>query len=195
MKGNHQITLFSQIFQHLKSPHATLLFIVFAELVIVGYIALSSSLGASFRRPTPVPISTQSHTHRQCNVTRVKSWKNGMVTLLQPRIKANCTALRTGDEGELRTVKKRIKTWVNAESDEEFLKTLSNCSHIVEEYSSNFYVSPEEENFPLACGVYQCEAGFEATESHIPTSQFILHPPRCKSTKLCKIISGHFSLS
>ena len=73
-----------------------------------------------------------------------------MVTLLQPRIEANCTALRTGDEGEIRTVKKRIKTWVNAESDEEFLKTLRNCSHIVEEYSNNFYVSPEEETFPLA---------------------------------------------
>jgi len=73
-----------------------------------------------------------------------------MVTLLQPRIEANCTALRTGNEREVGTVKKRIQTWVNAESDEAFLKTLSNCSHIVEEYSNNFYVSPEEENFPLA---------------------------------------------
>jgi len=73
-----------------------------------------------------------------------------MVTLLQPGIKANCTALRTGDERELRTVKKRIQTWVNTESDKEFLKTLHNCSHIVEEYSRNFYISPEEENFPLA---------------------------------------------
>ena len=165
MKGNHQITLFSPLFQHLKSSHATLLFIIFAELVTVGYIALSSLLGESFHRPTPSPIvahklptlqcATHQHAHRysslyDCNVTGVKSWKKGMVTLLQPRIEANCTALRTGDEGELRTVKKRIRTWVNSESDEEFLKTLSNCSHIVEEYSSNFYVSPEEENFPLA---------------------------------------------
>ena len=153
MKGNHKTTLFSLHFRHLKLSHATLLFIIFSELVTVGYIALSSSLGASFRRPTPVPI--QSHTHHimglsHCNVTRVKSWKNGMVTLLQPRIEADCTALRTGDEGELRTVTKKIKNWVNAESDKEFLKTLRNCSHIVEEYSSNFYVSPEEENFPLA---------------------------------------------
>ena len=145
MKCNHQITLFSPLFQHLKSSHATLLFIIFAELVTVGYIALSSLLGESFHRPTPAPIvahklptlqyATHQHAHRysslnHCNVTGVKSWKKGMVTLLQPRIEANCTALRTGDEGELRTVKKRIRTWVNAESDEEFLKTLSNCSHI-----------------------------------------------------------------
>ena len=94
------------------------------------------------------PHDQNSRNH--CDIKGVKSWKNGMVTLLQPRIEANCTALRTGDEREIGTVKKRIQTWVNAESDETFLKTLSNCSHIVEEYSSNFYVSPEEENFPLA---------------------------------------------
>ena len=104
------------------------------------------SVTAPVQYATPHGQNSRNH----CDVTRVKSWKNGMVTLLQPRIEANCTALRTGDEGELRTVKKRIRTWVNSESDEEFLKTLSNCSHVVEEYSSNFYVSPEEENFPLA---------------------------------------------
>jgi len=80
------------------------------------------------------------HGHSGCNITSIKSWENGMVTLLQPMIEANCTALRTGNEREVRTVKIRIETWVNAESDGEFLKTLYNCPHIVEEYSNNFYV-------------------------------------------------------
>ena len=165
MKGDRQATLISQLLHHLKSSYTTILLIIFVELVGVGYITLSSSLGASLCRPSPAPIAmpkfqtvqyaTRSHSHHHgslsyCNVTSVKSWKNGIVTLLQPRIKANCTALRTGDEKELRTVKKRIQTWVNAESDKEFLKTLRNCSHIVKEYSRNFYISPEEENFPLA---------------------------------------------
>ena len=134
-----------------------LVMIIIAELVSVGYVTTYSlGLPSVYR-----PIYTPAHKHpmrtvmrynnrNHCNVTSVKSWENGMVTVLQPRIEANCTALRTGDEGELRTVMKRMEPLVNAESDEEFLKTLSNCSHIVQEYSNNFYISPEEENFPLA---------------------------------------------
>ena len=120
-----------------------------------------------------------------------------MVTLLQPMIEANCTALRTGDEREVWTVKKRIKTWVNTESDGEFLKTLYNCSHIVEEYSNNFYVSPEEENFPLAyiLVVHNNVRQVLRLLSHLSSSQLVLHPPRCKRTKPCRTISGHFPLS
>ena len=72
------------------------------------------------------------------------------MTILQPRIKADCEAIRTGDGKELIMVKKQLRTWVSAESDKEFLESLNNCSHIIEEYSNNFYVSSEEENFPLA---------------------------------------------
>ena len=72
------------------------------------------------------------------------------MTLLQPRIKVNCEAFRTGDGRQLIMVKKQLKTWVSAESDKEFLESLNNCSHIIEEYSNNFYVSSEEESFPLA---------------------------------------------
>ena len=73
-----------------------------------------------------------------------------VVTLLQPRIEADCRALSTGDVGEFMKVKEKLQTWKNAESEVHFLKQLDNCSHLVEEYFNNFYVSPEEESFPLA---------------------------------------------
>ena len=73
-----------------------------------------------------------------------------VVTLVQPRIEADCRALSTGDVGEFMKVKEKLQTWKNAESEVHFLKQLDNCSHLVEEYFNNFYVSPEEESFPLA---------------------------------------------
>lgn len=73
-----------------------------------------------------------------------------VVTLLQPRKEADCRALGTGDVGEFMKVKEKLQTWKNAESEVHFLKELDNCSHVVEEYFNNFYVSPEEESFPLA---------------------------------------------
>ena len=73
-----------------------------------------------------------------------------MVTVLQPRIEADCRALRTGDVVEYEKVKEKLKTWKNVESEAHFLYGLNNCSHVVKEYFNNFYVSPEEEQFPLA---------------------------------------------
>ena len=73
-----------------------------------------------------------------------------VVTLLQPRIEADCRALSTGDVREFMKVKEKLQTWKNAESEVHFLKGLDNCSHVVGEYFNNFYVSPEEESFPLA---------------------------------------------
>ena len=165
MKGNHPTPLFSPKSDHLKSSHIRVLSIIFIELVCVGYIMLHSSFVPSHQRPVPVskPVGARKSVHHtpqsrvsgwssrnHCNVSGFKSWENGLVTLLQPRIKTNCEALRKSDERELKSVKKQLQTWVSAESDEGFLESLNNCSHIVDEYSNNFYVSSEEENFPVA---------------------------------------------
>jgi len=145
-------SVLSGIMSFLTFSRSIYVLIIIIEVVSVGYIYHKSTPTIAPKRswrPLPKPY-TARHGHNCSNVTNVKSLENGMVTLLQPMIEANCSALRTGDEREVWTVKKRIKTWVNTESDGEFLRTLYNCSHIVEEYSNNFYVSPEEENFPLA---------------------------------------------
>ena len=164
MKGNLSTILLPHVFKHLKLIHAGVFLIIFIALVCLScYFSLlspchgaASSLvgahnflvqsGKHVSQSSPNSWSSRNH----CNVTGMKSWENGLVTLLQPRIKARCEALRTGDERELKRVKKQLQTWVSAESDEGFLESLNNCSHIVDEYSNNFYVSPEEENFPVA---------------------------------------------
>ena len=165
MKGNHPTPLLSSKSDHLKSSYTRVLSIIFIELVCVGYITLHSSFVPSHHRPVPVskPVAARKSVHHtpqfsisrwssrnHCNVTGFNSWENGLVTLLQPKIKASCEALRKGDERELIAVKKQLQSWVSAESDEGLLERLNNCSHIVDEYSNNFYVSLEEEKFPVA---------------------------------------------
>ena len=63
-----------------------------------------------------------------------------MVTLLQPRIEADCRALRAGDEDEFVRVKEKLRTWENVESEEHFLKSLNNCSQILDKIISTYLV-------------------------------------------------------
>ena len=128
-------------------------FLLFLQTVNVAYVYM-----ASFPEPQYwseslrlLPINA-SWTPRQdhCDITEVQSWKKNVVTLIQPRIEADCRALRAGDEEEFVRVKEKLRTWKNVESEEHFLTNLNNCSHVLEEYFNNFYISPEEESFPLA---------------------------------------------
>ena len=158
MKGNSSRLFLPHVFKNLKLMHGAVLLIILINLVCLGYylpLLLSRHRPAS--KPAHNLVRSVQHVSphiwsslNHCNVTGLKSWENGLVTLLQPRIKANCEALRTGDEEEFKIVKKQLQTWVSAESDEEYLESLNNCSYIVNEYCNNFYVSPEEENFPVA---------------------------------------------
>ena len=59
----------------------------------------------------------------------------------------NCEALEKGDEKELKMVKKQLHKLGSVLSQITFF---IKSYHIVDAYSSNFYVSPEEKNFPVA---------------------------------------------
>ena len=137
---------------HFKSSlviiFSIVVFMVLMQTVSVGYEYLNSYTRVPNHRifNGVVPSLRQNH----CDVTGVKFWKENMVTLLQPRIEANCSSLVAGNETEFMKVKEKLRTWKNAQPEEEFLKGLDNCSHIMEEYINNFYISPEEESFPLA---------------------------------------------
>ena len=155
MKGKSSNSLLPHVFKNLKLMHAAVLLIIFILSYYLSLLLSHHRPVASHNLVRSVQHVPQSSPHiwsslNHCNVTGLKSWENGLVTLLQPRIKANCEALRTGDEEELEIVKKQLQTWVSTESVEESLESLNNCSYIVDEYSNNFYVSPEEENFPVA---------------------------------------------
>ena len=123
--------------------------ILIVQLMTFTYVCSSSS-HLYWSGSHPRINTTWSPRLNHCDVTGVQSWKMNVVTLLQPRIEADCRALSTGDVREFTKVKEKLQTWKNAESEVHFLKGLDNCSHVVGEYFNNFYVSPEEESFPLA---------------------------------------------
>ena len=93
--------------------------------------------------------ATQSPTHDHCDVSG-KSWKRGIITQLRPRIEANCELLIHNDRREVNKVKRDISLWRSQESEEEWIESLSDCEKVVEDFSNNFYNSPEEIAFPLA---------------------------------------------
>ena len=82
--------------------------------------------------------------------SRPKSWIKGTLTQLRPLVPANCNALFEGNTREIGRVESELRSWQNSVSDEEFLRTLTNCSYIVSLFSDEFYVSRAELEFPLA---------------------------------------------
>ena len=152
--GSRAIRCCKSSLRSLKSSLRMMLSFVLCFLVgSITYVYMASSPEPQYWSGSLrlLPINA-SWTPRQdhCDVTEVQSWKKSAVTIIQPRIEADCRALRAGDEEEFVKVKEKLRTWKNMESEEHFLMSLNNCSHVVEEYFNNFYISPEEESFPLA---------------------------------------------
>ena len=85
-----------------------------------------------------------------CNVSHIQPWKTGVVTQLEPKIQKQCEVLAANSETEINRVAKALKTWENIESYEAFFSRMGDCSNVIKEFSNLFYVSPEEQEFPLA---------------------------------------------
>ena len=93
-------------------------------------------------------IEVESGGH--CRVPSAKSWKKGVVTELEPRISRDCDRLAANIPQEVLKMKKLMHMWHNKEFLVDIAEKLSNCSYIHEEFDNNFYISKEEEEFPLA---------------------------------------------
>jgi len=72
--------------------------VVFMQFASVRYKYIS----ASYRYHVSHHVFTTWSSRNHCDVTRVTSWKENSVTVLQPRIEANCSSLVAGDEREFR---------------------------------------------------------------------------------------------
>ena len=94
-----------------------------------------------------VPLTEQ---RPQCNVSGIKSWEHGVVTQFFPLIKRNCSNIVAGSQSEVYHVRQQLKVWKNEESDVQFVQRMNSCVNVTEEFSNNFYVSSEEQDFPLA---------------------------------------------
>ena len=83
-----------------------------------------------------------------------KSWRQGVVTLLEPEIPRNCVALFNGtNQTEISRVTEANRNWNSSEYDQKFTKLFldsEDCEEIGAEFDGNFYTSDEEHSFPLA---------------------------------------------
>ena len=85
-----------------------------------------------------------------CKISHIQSWKKGVVTQFEPKIEKQCEVLAANSETEINRVAKALETWENIESYEAFFSRMGSCSNVIKEFSNLFYMSPEEQEFPLA---------------------------------------------
>ena len=81
---------------------------------------------------------------------RFKAWRDGAVTVLQPRVSKNCRKLFGGDAKELKRVNAETAKWKNVLSDQGFFEMTKNCSWVKYYFSNNLYVTELERSFPIA---------------------------------------------
>lgn len=91
--------------------------------------------------------------HEEIDMQPFKSWNQSVVTLIEPEIPRNCSALFDGDEREINRVANAKQNWKSSVYNQKFNKLYidsTDCEDIRTEFEGNFYVSEEELSFPLA---------------------------------------------
>ena len=95
--------------------------------------------------------------HSEIDLQLFKSWKQGVVTRLEPEIPRNCAALFTGtNQTEISRVTEANRNWNSSEYDLKFANLFldsEGCEEIRTEFDRNFYTSDEELSFPLAFSI------------------------------------------
>ena len=79
-----------------------------------------------------------------------KGWKEGVVTVMKPVIKRNCTKLFAGDEAETGKIKEMYSKWKNELTDDVLLIRTQNCTWLKDTFTANLYNTVLEQSFPLA---------------------------------------------
>ena len=87
-----------------------------------------------------------------CDVplSRLKSWSDGVVTVVQPAVERNCTNIIAGDQEEIKNVRNRSLEWKNRLTNEELLEMTKNCSWVRDYFHGNLYTTKLEISFPMA---------------------------------------------
>ena len=111
--------------------------------------SLSNSQNSAHVQSTSL-LSQDDNNHCRLPQGGYKSWKQGIVTVLEPNIESNCTKLFAGDREEAERVKNESASWKNSLSDSEFLQRTRNCTWLREELENNLYNTALERDFPMA---------------------------------------------
>lgn len=80
------------------------------------------------------------------------TWKEGLVSNVQPVVTRNCSLLFSGDKNEIKRVKQAQEIWYDVFALElEYLELSYNCDWVRSQLGNNlFYISEEEREFPIA---------------------------------------------
>ena len=90
---------------------------------------------------------TQSE-RNNCDFSSITIWSNRVTTQLQR--KGYCTQLAANRNVKVQEARQQLPRLQGIESGEHFLNKIGNCTRVIEEFQHNYYVSAEEEGFPLA---------------------------------------------
>jgi len=87
----------------------------------------------------------------RCRIGNIRSWKRGIITQLKPELSRDCGKLINQDPVEINRVQYTLRMWHNQpETRTQFHHWSPSCSNIMAEFQNSFYVSQEENQFPLA---------------------------------------------
>ncbi len=71
---------------------------------------------------------------------RFKGWEDGMVTVLKPEIKKNCTKIFAGDTEEIKRTRLLDTRWRNELSDKKLLEMTKCCIWVQDYFCDNLYI-------------------------------------------------------
>ena len=128
----------------------TVTFASFYAVQHFDWVAYSARHTANHRRSSNLDSRGVQRANNSCHVGSLKPWDRGVITAIQPVIKKDCQLMKQNNQREIERVKLAMKNWTRSDTFSEWSASMSNCSNVVEEFSNNFYVSPEELKFPLA---------------------------------------------
>ena len=88
----------------------------------------------------------------------LKGWKEGVVTVIRPAMKKNCSKVISGDELEIQQITQLGLDWKEKYSNEMYsqqaydtlLEKSTSCEWLVEYLTNNLYNSQLEDSFPVA---------------------------------------------
>jgi hypothetical protein len=132
------------------------------------------------------------------DLQQFKSWKQGVVTLLEPEIPRNCAALFTGtNQTEIRRVTEANQNWNSSEYDQKFANLYldsEDCEEIRAEFEGNFYTSDEERSFPLAFSLNVHTDPHQIIRFlkyiYRPHNAYCIHYDQKSSTEIKKVIDA-----
>lgn len=149
-----------------SGPHAMAISQRSYLLIVIGsLVVMSIVLAVVWRYPSnrvfnnlrpSAKLATQTGIwqvpQKACKATAYRSWKKGIVTLLEPEVSKNCSALFQGNQEEIHRVAEVNKRWDHSRYNKKFSEWIDSedCQKIKIEFEENFYISGEEWSFPLA---------------------------------------------